>query len=138
MKREIAEFITRCAVCQQIKAEHQKPGGLLQPLPIPQWKWDDIAMDFIVGLPSSSGHNAIWVFVDRLTKVCRLLTVSMSWSVDRLAKLYVERIVPLHEILVTIVSDRDPRFTSGFWRSLQRVVGTELKYSSAYHPQTDW
>ena len=95
-------------------------------------------MDFVAGLPrSSSGHNGIWVFVDRLTKVCRLVAVSMSWTVDRLANIYVERIVPLHGIPMTIVSDRDPRFTSGFWRSLQKVIGYELRYSSAYHPQTD-
>ena len=121
-----------------MKAEHQRPGGELQPLPIPVWKWDDITMDFVVGLPRTpQRHDGIWVIVDRLTKAAHFLPVRMSWSVDRLARLYVDRVVSLHGIPVSVVSDRDPRFTSGFWRSLQRALGTELRFSTSYHPQTD-
>ena len=86
MKRDIAEFVSRCLTCQQVKAEHQKPAGLLQSLPIPQWKWERITMDFMVGLPRcQSGHDTIWVIVDRLTKSAHFLPIRNSDSLDKLA-----------------------------------------------------
>ena len=110
----------------------------MQPLEIPMWKWDHVTTDFVCGLPrTAGGFDSIWVLVDRLTKTARFLPVRTSWGVSRLAALYVERIVPLHGVPISIVSDRDPRFTSGFWRSFQRALGTELAFSSAYHPQSD-
>ena len=76
MKRDVAEFVSRCLVCQQLKAEHQKPSGTLQPLPIPKWKWELIIMDFVVGLPrTQAGYDAIWMIVDRLTKSAHFLTI---------------------------------------------------------------
>ena len=113
MKREIAEFISRCLTCQQIKVEHQKPIGLLQPLPIPEWKWERITMDFVVRLPrTQSGHDAIWVIVDRLTKSAHFLAVKNTYSLEKLAHIYVDEIVRLHGAPVSIVSDKDPIFTS--------------------------
>ena len=92
MKREIAEFVSRCLICQQVKAEHQRPSGLLQPLPIPEWKWERITMDFVVGFPRSrNGYDSIWVIVDRLTKSAHFLPIRSTYSLDRLAKLYIER-----------------------------------------------
>lgn len=138
MKKEIAEFVYSCLVCQKSKIEHQKPSGLLQPLSIPEWKWDSISMDFVSGLPRTpSNHEAIWVIVDRLTKSAHFIPIRMDYTMEKLAKLYVERIVCLHGIPTCIVSDRDPRFTSRFWEGLQRALGTKLRLSSAYHPQTD-
>ncbi|OMO65975.1 reverse transcriptase [Corchorus capsularis] len=138
MKKDIAEFVSRCLVCQQVKAEHQKPAGTLQPLPIPEWKWEHITMDFIVGLPRiRRGHDAIWVIVDRLTKSAHFLLVRITFSTERLARLYVAEIVRLHGVPVSIVLDRDPRFTSRFWPKLQHALGTRLKFSTAFHPQTD-
>jgi len=138
MKRDIAEFVSKCLTCQQVKAEHQVPAGLLHPLSVPEWKWERITMDFVTGLPrTQSSHDAVWVIVDRLTKSAHFLPVRMDYSLERLARLYIYEIVKLHGVPVAIVSDRDPRFTSRFWGSLQRALGTRLNFSTAFHPQTD-
>nr|CAD40075.1 OSJNBa0085C10.28 [Oryza sativa Japonica Group] len=138
MKREIAEYVAVCDVCQRVKAEHQKPAGLLQPLKIPEWKWEEIGMDFITGLPrTSSGHDSIWVIVDRLTKVAHFIPVKTTYSGSRLAELYMARIVCLHGVPKKIVSDRGSQFTSNFWKKLQEEMGSKLNFSTAYHPQTD-
>ena len=95
-------------------------------------------MDFVSGLPKSpTNHDSIWVIVDRLTKTAHFIPILMTYSMDRLAELYVQHIVRLHGVPKSIVSDRDTRFTSKFWKSLQNALGTRLKFSSAFHPQTD-
>ncbi|KAK5842666.1 hypothetical protein PVK06_005048 [Gossypium arboreum] len=138
MKRDISEFVSRCLICQQVKAEHQVPSGLLQPIMIPEWKWDRVTMDFVSGLPLSvSKKDAIWVVVDRLTKSAHFIPVRTDFSMDKLAELYVSQIVRLHGVPISIVSDRDPRFTSRFWKKLQDALGTKLHFSTAFHPQTD-
>ena len=137
MKKEIAGFVSRCLTCQQVKAEHQRPAWKIQLLPIPVWKWEKITMDFMTGLPRTQRqHDAIWVIVDRLTKSAHFLPVNVEDSLEKLAKLYVDEIVRLHGVPVSIVSDRDPRFTSRFWPSLQTALGTRLHFSRAFHPQT--
>jgi hypothetical protein len=138
MKREIASFISKCDICQRIKAEHQRPAGLLQPLQVPEWKWESVGMDFITGFPRSSrGNDSIWVIVDRLTKVAHFIPVKTTHRSDQLADLYLSRIVSLHGIPKTIVSDRGTQFTSRFWKILHQALGTKLAFSTAYHPQTD-
>ena len=138
MKKDISKYVAKCLTCQQVKAEHQVPSGLLNPLPIPQWKWDNINMDFVSGFPlTQKNHDAIWVIVDRLTKSAYFLPIRLDYSMDRLADLYVNEIVRLHGIPVSIVSDRDPRFTSRFWKELQSAFGMRLNFSTAFHPQTD-
>jgi transposase InsO family protein len=138
MKREIAEHVAVCDSCQRIKAEHQRPAGLLQLLQIPQWKWDEIRMDFIVGLPRTrAGYDSIWVVVNRLTKSAHFIIVKTSYNSAVLAELYMSRIVCLHGVQKKIVSDRGTQFTSHFWQQLHEALGTHLKFSSAYHPQTD-
>ncbi|WVZ93750.1 hypothetical protein U9M48_039707 [Paspalum notatum var. saurae] len=138
MKREVAEYVALCDVCQRVKAEHQKPAGLLPPLKIPEWKWEEIGMDFIVGLPrTQSGFDSIWVVVDRLTKVAHFIPVKTTYSGARLAELYISRIVCLHGVPKKIVSDRATQFTSHFWKRLHESMDTRLNFSSAYHPQTD-
>ncbi|KAL2243581.1 UNVERIFIED_CONTAM: Transposon Tf2-12 polyprotein [Sesamum indicum] len=138
MKKDVAEFVAKCMTCQQVKAEHQAPAGKLRPLSIPEWKWEKITMDFVVGLPRTfRKHDAIWVIVDRLTKAAHFLPVRVTDSLDKLAGLYLSEIVRLHGVPISIVSDRDPRFTSRFWESLQRALGTKLHFSTAFHPQTD-
>ena len=115
IKRDVTEYVFKCLMCQQVKAEHQVPTGLLNPLPIPQWKWDNITMNFVSGFPLiQQKHDSIWVIVDKLTKSAHFISVRMDYSMDRLDKLYVEEIVQLHGVLLSIVSDRDPRFTSRF------------------------
>ncbi|KAJ8760411.1 hypothetical protein K2173_015078 [Erythroxylum novogranatense] len=117
---------------------HRVPSGLLNPIPIPQWKWDNITMDFVIGLPlTQRKHDAVWVIVDKFTKYANFLPVRPNYSLDRLADLYVNEIVRLHGVPLSIMSDRDPRFTSRFWKSLQEALGTQLKFSTTFHPQTD-
>ncbi|KAL2230890.1 UNVERIFIED_CONTAM: Transposon Ty3-G Gag-Pol polyprotein [Sesamum indicum] len=138
MKKNVAEFVAKCMTCQQVKAEHQAPVGKLRPLSIPEWKWEKITIDFIVGLPRTlRKHDAIWVSVDRLTRSAHFLPVRIIDSLDKLVGLYISEIVRLHGVPISIVSDRDPRFTSRFWESLQRALGTKLHFSTAFHPQTD-
>ncbi|WJX17476.1 hypothetical protein P8452_07389 [Trifolium repens] len=138
MKKQIAEYVQSCLVCQKAKIEHQKPAGLLQSLDIPEWKWDGIAMDFVTALPKTpKKFDAIWVIIDRLTKSAHFIPINQTYSLERLAQIYVKEIVRLHGIPASIVSDRDPRFTSKFWHQLHLELGTKLRLSSAYHPQTD-
>ena len=103
-------------MCQQVKEKHQKSTKTLKPLPILEWKWEHITMDFVVGLPRTQiDHDAIWVIMDRLTKLAHFLAIRSTSSLDRLARLYIDKIVKHHRALVTILLDRDPRFTSRFW-----------------------
>ncbi|GJY84736.1 retrotransposon protein, putative, ty3-gypsy subclass [Tanacetum coccineum] len=121
----------------QVKIEHQRASGLLQPLEIPVWKWDEISMDFVTGLPLSERHDAIWVVVDRLTKSAHFLPIRKNYGISKLAEIFQQEIVRLHGTPTSIVSDRDPKFTSHFWKGLQKAWGTRLKFSTAFHPQTD-
>jgi hypothetical protein len=138
MKREIAKYISKCDTWQRIKASHLKVAGTLQPLPIPSWKWEDICMDFIVGLPNTSRHHdSIWVIVDRLTKTAHFLPVHTTHKTEKYAEIYIDQIVRLHGIPRTIVSDRGAPFVARLWEQLQESLGTTVIRSSAYHPQTD-
>ncbi|KAK9057437.1 hypothetical protein SSX86_022272 [Deinandra increscens subsp. villosa] len=138
MKRDIVKYVEKCLTCLQVKAEHQKPYGKLQPLEIPEWKWEHITMDLLTKLPKTRRNfDAIWVIVDRLTKSAHFLPISESYSSEGMANVYVEEIVSRHGVPVSIVSDRDTRFTSKFWREFQECMGTRLLFSTAYHPQTD-
>ena len=138
MKRDVSEFVTKCLVCQRVKAEHQVPSRLLQPIRIPEWKWDRITMDFVVGLPlTGRKHDSVWVVVDRLTKSAHFLPVRIDYSLDKLVELYIKEIVRVHGIPLSIISDQDPRFTLRFWGKLQEALGTRLNCSTAFHPQTD-
>ena len=138
MKTDIAEWVAQCPTCQLVKAEHQVPSGLLQSLPIPEWKWDHITMDFVTGFPTTRNKkDAVWVVVDRLTKSAHFLAIKKGDGVDEIVKVYLDEIVRLHGVPASIVSDRDPRFTSYFWRAFQKALGTRVNMSTAYHPQTD-
>jgi hypothetical protein len=138
MKGDIADFVARCDTCRRIKEKHQRPTGLLQPLHIPVWKWDEISMNFIVGLPKiSNGHDSIWVIADRLMKVARFIPVKIDYRGSKLAQLYIDHILRLHGVPSRIVLDRGTQFTSKFWKSLHKALGTRLDFSLAYHLQTD-
>ena len=131
MKKDIAAYVAVCDICQRVKAEHQKPAGLLQPLPIPEWKWDKIGMDFITGLPrTKAGYDSIWVVVDRLTKVAHFIPVKTTYTSAKLAKIYMTRIIFLHGVPRSIVSDRGTQFTSKFWKQLHETLGTRLGFST--------
>ncbi|GJZ99493.1 putative reverse transcriptase domain-containing protein [Tanacetum coccineum] len=138
MKANIASYVSKCLTCAKVKAKHQRRSGLLVQPAIPEWKWGNITMDFIIKLPKSSqGFDTIWVIVDRLTKFAHFLPIRENDPLEKLARLYLNRIVARHEIPVSIICDRGGRFTSNFWRSFQKALGTDLSMSIAYHPETD-
>nr|GEY23537.1 putative reverse transcriptase domain-containing protein [Tanacetum cinerariifolium] len=138
MKKDIAMYVSKCLTYSKVKAKHQKPSGLLQQPKIPKWKWENITMDFINKLPRThSGHDSIWVIVDRLTKSAHVLAVRKDYKTKKLARLYINDIIARHGVPVSIISDRDNYFTSRFWKSLQKVLGTQLDLSTAYNPKTD-
>nr|GEX72400.1 reverse transcriptase domain-containing protein [Tanacetum cinerariifolium] len=138
MKADIATYISRCLTCAKVKAEHQRPSGLLVQPAIPVWKWDNITMDFITKFSKSSqGFDTIWVIVDRLTKFSYFLPIRENDPMDKLARLYLDRIVMRHETPVSIIFDHDGRFTLNFWKTFQKALGTNLDMSTAYHPETD-
>jgi transposase InsO family protein len=114
-----------------------KTAGPLQFLPIPTWKWEDISMDFIVGLlRTAKGFDSIWVIIDRLTKIAHFLPVKVKYTLSTYVELYIARILSLHGVPKTMVSDRGPQFISKFWEELHKSLGTKFLHSSAYHPQT--
>jgi hypothetical protein len=138
MKKEIAEYITICMECQRVKAEHIHPNGLLQPLPIPEWKWEVVTMDFIVGLPrSNKKHDSIMVVVDKLTKVANFIPLKTTHKASNVVDIYMRELAHFHGIPKKIVSDRDPKFTSKFWRRLFKGFGTNLNFNTTYHPMFD-
>lgn len=138
MKKQVVEYLARCLECQQIKAEHQHPAGLLQPLPIPEWKWETISMDFITGLPrTKKGNDSIMVVVDKLSKAAHFIPVQSTYKAVQIAHLFMQNVFRLHGLPKVIISDRDVKFTSTFWRTLFAELGTQLNFSTAYHPQTD-
>ncbi|GKD76219.1 reverse transcriptase domain-containing protein [Tanacetum coccineum] len=124
MKADITTYVSKCA---KVKAEHQSPSRLLVQPKIPQWKWDNITMDFVMKLPKSSqGYDTIWVIVDRLTKYTIFVLMRETDPMENLARMYLKEVVTRHGIPVSIICDRDPRFASNFWRSLQKALGTNL------------
>jgi hypothetical protein len=137
MKIEIARYVARCDTCKRVKAIHLKAAGSLQSLPVPTWKWEDISMDFVVGLPrTAKGFDSIWVIIDRLTKIAHFLPVKVKYLVITYAELYIARIIGLHGVSKTIVSDHGLQFVSKFWEELHKALDTKLLHSLAYHPQT--
>eukprot|EP00253_Pinus_taeda_P002818 PITA_02818 len=138
MKRDAIESLSRCLECQQIKAKHQHPTGLLQLLPIPEWKWETISMDFITGLPKTRKNNdSIMVVVDKLSKSAHFIPVQSTYKAVQIAHIFMQNIFNLHGLPKTIISDQDVKFTSAFWRTLFGELGTQLNFSIAYHPQTE-
>ncbi|GJX08104.1 putative reverse transcriptase domain-containing protein [Tanacetum coccineum] len=138
MKADIATYVSKCLTCAKVKAEYQRPSGLLVQPDIPEWKWEKITMDFITKLPkTAAGYDSIWVIVDRLTKSAHFLPIKETDSTKKLTRLYMKEILARHGIPVSIISDRDSHFTLRFWQSLHKALGTQLDLSTAYHPQTD-
>jgi hypothetical protein len=138
MKRDVEEYIALCDTYQRDKAEYQRPTGLLQHLQIPEWKWEEIAIDFDVGLPrAESRYDSIWVMVDRLTKVAHFIPIKMTCNGPQLAELYMSRIVYLYGVPKRIVFDRGTHFTSKSKERLHETMDTHLNFSSLYHQQTN-
>ncbi|GJV51498.1 putative reverse transcriptase domain-containing protein [Tanacetum coccineum] len=138
MKANIATYVSKCLTCSKVKAEHQKPSGLLVQPEIPEWKWEKITMDFVTKLPkTTNSYDTIWVIVDRITKSAHFLPMRENDPMEKLMKLYMKEVVTRHGVPVSIISDRDGRFTSLFWKALHKALGTRLDLSTAYHLKTD-
>jgi hypothetical protein len=135
MKRETARYGLECHTCRKVKADYMKLGGLLQLLSIPDWKWDDINMDFIVGLSLTvRKFDSIWVIVDRLTKSAHFIPVHTKYRVEKYVEIYIARVLCLHGVPKMIISDQGSQFVARFWEQLHASLGTHLIHSSAYHP----
>ena len=138
MDAEIVQYVTSCDACQRNKPSQQSTMGLLQPLPIPHRPWSQVSLDLITALPRTRlGNDAIVVFVDKVTKMVHYVPTTTSVTAPQLATLFIREVVRLHGVPDSLLSDRDPRFTAHFWRSLWSQLGTRLTMSTAYHPQTD-
>jgi hypothetical protein len=134
MKKEVVECIAKCLECQKVKAEHRHPTSFLQPLHIPEWKWEVVTMDFITKLPrTNKHHDSIMVMVGKLTKDAHFIPVKLTHKETNIADICMREIARLHCIPKTIVSNKDPKFTSNFWRGLFRGFGTNLNFSTVYH-----
>ncbi|GKA22840.1 putative reverse transcriptase domain-containing protein [Tanacetum coccineum] len=128
----------KCLTCAKVKIEYQKPSCLLVQPEIPQWKWENITMDFVTKLPkTATGQDTIWVIVDHLTKSAHFLPMREDDTLEKLTRLYLKEVVSKHGVPVSIISNRDGKFTSHFWKSLNKALGTQLDMSTAYHPKTD-
>ena len=137
MAKEVKQYCRKCPTCERIKARTTKPYGKLSPLPKPTRPWDTISMDFITGLPLVDGYDAIATFVDTYTKQAHFIPCTIKIDAPQFARLYFSNIFRLHGLSRCIISDRDPRFTSTFWKELMKHLRTKLNMSTAYHPQTD-
>jgi transposase InsO family protein len=138
MKNDVLDYITQCMECQKVKDEHRHPTGLLQPLPIPEKKWEVITMDFITGLTrKNKKHGSIMVVVDKLRKAAHFVPVKKTHTTTNIAEIYMREIARLHGTPRKIVSDRHTKFTSNFWRGLFKGFGANLNFSTTYHPQSD-
>ncbi|KAJ0481057.1 putative nucleotidyltransferase, Ribonuclease H [Helianthus annuus] len=138
MKGDVADYVSKCLTCAKVKAEYQKPSGLLQQPEIPKWKWEQISMDFVIKLPRTPrGHDTIWVIVDRLTKSAHFLPIRERDNTSKLAEIYMREIVTRHGVPLSIISDKDGRFVSRIWQSFQEAFGSKLNVNTALHPQTD-
>lgn len=137
LKLAVENYVKRCAICQLAKPSHQKPARLLQPLPPPKAPWHEVTMDFIEGLPVSEGANYILVVVDCFTKYPHFLPLRHPFTAASVSRFFIDNVVKVHGVPLTITSDRDKIFTSHFWRDLIKAMGTKLNYSTTYHPQTN-
>jgi hypothetical protein len=127
--------VSECDTCRKVKADYMKLGGLLQPLNIPDWKWDDISMDFIVGLPMTAWKfDLILVIMDWFTKSAHFIPINTSYDDQKYAEIYVTHVLCLHRVLKMIISDQGSQFVSRFWQQLHTSTGSHLIHSSTYHP----
>lgn len=137
LKRAVKDFVAACTVCAQAKPDRAKYPGLLAPLAVPTEAWQVVNMDFINGLPTSANSDCIMVVVDKLSKFAHFVPLHHSFSAQKVAQAFPDHVFRLHGMPVQIISDRDPIFTSLFWRELFRLAQVSLSMSSAYHPQSD-
>ena len=135
LRQYVTDYVRTCPTCQMMKSDNRTKVGLLQPLPIPTRKWAQVTIDLVTDLLESQGYTAIAVFVDRLTKMVHFIPCTKEVTAQEYANIFVDHIFKLHGLPEVLISDRDPRFTSRFWKSLFDLLGTDLRLSTAFHPQ---
>ena len=135
---DVRDYVLSCPECQRAKPEHRKPAGLLRPLEFPRDRWKHLSIDFITSLPTTAkGKDALMVVVDRMTKMVHLTSTTSTATAMDVARMFLRDVWRLHGVPRSVVSDRDTKFVSLFWKELMRLLGSRLRMSSAYHPQTD-
>jgi transposase InsO family protein len=137
MKQHIRDYVRPCYVYQQAKPKRTLPASLLQPLPVPSASWETATMDFVDGVSPSNRYNCILVVVDKMTKFAHFIPLKHPYTAATIADAFLANVCKLHGLPASIVSDRDPVFTSHLWQALFRAIGMQLKMSIANHPQTD-
>ena len=137
MGADVETYVKTCLVCQQDKVELNTPAGLLQPLPVPERPWESLSMDFIIGLPKSDGFASILVVVDRFSKYATFIPATKECPAEEAARLFLRHVVKYWGVPLSIISDRDGRFTGRFWTELFKSMGSDLNFSMSMHPQTD-
>jgi hypothetical protein len=137
MRKDVDEYVRSCLICQQDKAVTKSPGGLLQPLPVPVRPWASVSMDFITGLPDVDGYTSIMVVVDRFSKYATFIACKAPCKAEDAADYFFKSVVKYWGVPLSIISDRDARFTSNFWKELFKLIGTKLLMSTSHHPETD-
>ena len=138
MQKEVIQYVKICPICQRNRKPTHKPHGEMLSLPVPKDTWTSVSMDFITGLPlTPRGHDSIMVVVDRMSKMVHLIANQQNNTAVQVAQLYQDRVFALHGLPDDIVSDRDSKFTSAFWKNFQKLLGTNINMSTAFHPQTD-
>ena len=138
LNKEVKDYVTSCTLCQRNKSNNQAPLGLLQSIPTPERRWDTVTLDLITSLPRTKlGNDCIVVFVDKFSKMAHYAATTTTITAPKLAELFIQNVVRLHGLPNNLISDRDPRFTSNFWKSLWKQMNTKLSMSTAFHPQSD-
>ena len=137
MWSDAASYVRSCPVCQRMKSDNRKKAGVLQPIPLPERPWQQITTDLVTDLPESDGKTAVAVFVDRLTKMVHFFPCTKEVTATEYARLFVNQVFRLHGMPEVIISDRDPRFVSKFWGEMFSLLGTDLRFSTAFHPEID-
>ena len=138
LRADVRKYVKECDTCQRLKHETCNPVGLLQPLPIPEKPWVAVSMDFVEGLPKSQMKEVVMVMVDRFTKFVHFVALSHPYIASKVATLYMQNVFKLHGMPTSIVSNRDPIFTSHFWQELMKLQGIQLAMSLTYHPPNRW
>jgi len=137
MRKQVDQYVQNCHTCQHSRTSRHATFGVLQPLSVPEKPWKNISMDFEVGLPECEGFDAVWVVVDRLSKMRHFITCHTTIDAVQLAKLFLREVVCLHGLPRTIVSDRGPQFASTFWGQICSQLGVDRRMSTAFHSQMD-
>lgn len=136
MTKTVQQYCHECVVCQRTKADTRRPAGLYTPLEVPRVPWEQLHIDFVVELPSDEGYKTVMTVVDRFSRMCCFVPLKNT-DAESVAKAFFKEVVANHGLPRVLISDRDPRFTGQFWRTIMKTFNTKLHFTTAFHPQSD-